>query len=357
MSYTNKINISTFNININESKIINIYWDSAKPGKWLIGAIAVINDTKRDTNIVNNRFLYPGFLLVTPLERIPPEISDVLITPTNQRQGSSVIITAKIIDKTGIESVAIKIRNPLNFSYEGNMVRKNINEFRFIFEATYNYGIYQFIINAIDNSYYKNTAVYNGSFVIIKDSESPVILYFDAQPNVQKIDEYVTISCVASDNLEIDVVTVTIEPPDISSYTENMELSNDGKYEYSNTYNTFGKYNYYIEVKDIAENVVVSEIGIFWVSSNVKDTDNDGLPDSWEREYNLDSQDLNDASLDLDNDGYTNLEEYEMGTNPLKDIFIENTAFRIKNNILFILGLIILFLFLTTLYYIGKRRD
>jgi len=357
MSYSNKINSSIFSININESKIINIYWDSAKPGKWLVGAIAVINDTKRDTNRLNNRFLYDGFLFVTPIERNPPSILDVLTTPTNQKQGSSVIITAKIIDETGIESVTIKIRNPLNFSYDGNMVRTNVNEFRFIFEDTFDYGIYYFTISAIDITYYNNTAIYNGSFIIIKDSELPIILYFDAQPFVQKKDEYVTISCVASDNLGIDVVTVTIETPDNSSYTENMELSTDGKYEYSNSYNTFGKYNYYIEVKDIAENVVLSDNGVFWVTSDVKDTDNDGIPDTWEKEYNLDLQDPNDGVLDLDNDGYTNLKEYEMGTNPLKDIFVENAAFRIKENVLYIAGLIILFFFLVVFYFISKRRE
>ncbi len=357
MSYSNKVNSTIFSVNVNDSRIVNIYWDSAKPGTWLVGAIAVINDTKRDTNIQNNRFLYDGFLFVSSIERIPPSISDVIITPTNQIQGSSVIITAKIFDITGIESVIIKIRNPLNFTYDGNMVRINHEEFRFIFEDTFEPGFYQFTITAIDVTYYKNTAIYNGSFAIIKDSESPVILYFDAQPIVQKNNDFVTISCIASDNLEIDFVTVIIEPPDISSYTEEMQLSSDGKYEFSNSYNVFGKYSYYIEVKDIAENIAVSDNGFFWITSNVKDTDNDGLPDTWEKEYNLDFQDPNDADLDLDNDKYTNLEEYEMGTNPLKDIFIENVAFRIKDNILYIVGLIILFFFLIVFYFIAKRRE
>lgn len=357
MSYSNKVNSTVFSVNINESKIVNIYWDSAKPGTWLVGAIVVINDTKRDTNLLNNRFLYDGFLLVSSIERIPPSISDVIISPTNQIQGSSVAITARIFDITGIESVTIKIRNPLNFSYDGNMVRINLDEFRFIFDDTLEPGFYKFTITAIDITYYKNTAFYNGSFAIIKDSESPVILYFDAQPTVQKNNDFVTITCIASDNLEIDVVTVTIEPPDNSSYTEEMELSSDGKYEYRNSYDVFGKYIYYIEVMDIAENIAVSDNGVFWITSNVKDTDNDGLPDTWEKEYNLDSQDPNDAGIDLDDDSYTNLKEYEMGTNPLKDIFVENVAFRIKDNILYFAGLFILFFFLIVFYFIGKRRE
>ena len=41
-----------------------------------------------------------------------------------------------------------------------------------------------------------------------------------------------------------------------------------------------------------------------------QDTDNDGIPDSWERKNKLDPTDATDSSKDRDNDGYTNIEEY-----------------------------------------------
>jgi hypothetical protein len=40
------------------------------------------------------------------------------------------------------------------------------------------------------------------------------------------------------------------------------------------------------------------------------DTDQDGMPDVWELEMELDPEDASDGSGDLDGDGYTNLEEY-----------------------------------------------
>jgi hypothetical protein len=40
------------------------------------------------------------------------------------------------------------------------------------------------------------------------------------------------------------------------------------------------------------------------------DYDNDGMPDSWEKTHGL-RWDINDARLDRDNDGVTNLQEYE----------------------------------------------
>jgi hypothetical protein len=45
------------------------------------------------------------------------------------------------------------------------------------------------------------------------------------------------------------------------------------------------------------------------------DDDNDGMPDAWENQYSLDPF-TDDASIDLDNDGYSNYQEYQSGTAP-----------------------------------------
>jgi hypothetical protein len=46
------------------------------------------------------------------------------------------------------------------------------------------------------------------------------------------------------------------------------------------------------------------------------DDDNDGMPDTWELLYGLDSLNPLDAQGDADADGYANLEEYQWGTDP-----------------------------------------
>ncbi|CAM2009204.1 hypothetical protein [Acanthopleuribacter pedis] len=48
------------------------------------------------------------------------------------------------------------------------------------------------------------------------------------------------------------------------------------------------------------------------------DSDSDGMPDGWEVSFSLDPL-VDDSALDPDNDSYTNLQEYQEGTNPNDD--------------------------------------
>ena len=54
-----------------------------------------------------------------------------------------------------------------------------------------------------------------------------------------------------------------------------------------------------------------------YLDGNGTETDNDGIPNSWEHEYGLDIY-TDDPNRDSDDDGLTNLKEYEIGTNPKK---------------------------------------
>ena len=46
------------------------------------------------------------------------------------------------------------------------------------------------------------------------------------------------------------------------------------------------------------------------------DSDNDGMPDAWEIAHGLNPNDPSDADQDRDGDGLTNLQEYQLGTDP-----------------------------------------
>lgn len=51
-----------------------------------------------------------------------------------------------------------------------------------------------------------------------------------------------------------------------------------------------------------------------------KDSDNDGMPDEWEKKYGLNPNDPSDAVKDMNGDGYTNIEKYINGIDPTQKI-------------------------------------
>ena len=57
-----------------------------------------------------------------------------------------------------------------------------------------------------------------------------------------------------------------------------------------------------------------------------KDTDNDGMPDSWEIKYGLDPSDSSDATSDQDNDGVLALDEFLAGTIPSGSIDLDGNG-------------------------------
>lgn len=58
------------------------------------------------------------------------------------------------------------------------------------------------------------------------------------------------------------------------------------------------------------------EVGNRLSATTEIDSDLDGMPDDWEVTYGLNPT-MNDAGGDKDNDGLTNLREYQLGTNPV----------------------------------------
>ncbi len=75
--------------------------------------------------------------------------------------------------------------------------------------------------------------------------------------------------------------------------------------------------NFYIRwVTDSDNTRDTMTYGIDNLRAGPKDSDRDGMPDVWENANGLNPTNSLDALLDADNDGLTNLQEYQRGTNP-----------------------------------------
>ena len=78
---------------------------------------------------------------------------------------------------------------------------------------------------------------------------------------------------------------------------------------------SYGEFEYYLSSVDENGNTHIDDT-IRWFEIISPDGDGDGLPDNWEKKYGLDPADPSDVHLDPDGDGYTNLEEYYLDSNP-----------------------------------------
>lgn len=290
------------------------------------------------------------------IEKNPPEISNITITPKNISQGDQVLIKSKVIDDSGLKNINISITTPKNETYSGNMIRKKDNIFAYTFKKTSNVGNYTIIIEATDISIPLNNANKTKKLHVYKDSTLPNIHFYGAQPSVQLKNKTVCITCTAIDELGIKNVEVSITHPDGYISKKNMDFTPEGKYVYKNIYEKCGEYIFNIKLEDKANNTIKTNNKTFWITTKINDTDNDKIPDTWEEKYNLDPKNTEDAQKDSDNDGYTNFEEYKTDNHPKKAIFTQNAAQRIKNNQLYLLISTILFVIISLLSIFGVRR-
>ncbi len=66
----------------------------------------------------------------------------------------------------------------------------------------------------------------------------------------------------------------------------------------------------------VASSQTAADWPVLRTAASPVDTDNDGMPNGWEREHGFDTAQELDGARDRDGDGYTNLEEYLNLTNP-----------------------------------------
>ena len=99
----------------------------------------------------------------------------------------------------------------------------------------------------------------------------------------------------------------------------NTVYSSTGFFTFNST-NKLTNFTYRVIVRNLAYGG--TNIGPAAVVTTLVDSDQDGLPDSWEALFGLDSNLSADAARDEDLDGMTNGQEYVAGTNPLDPLSV-----------------------------------
>jgi len=90
-------------------------------------------------------------------------------------------------------------------------------------------------------------------------------------------------------------------------------------------YNFNATGTYYLKVSRYYDNIInfdskyILHVSLEGAINNSADLDNDGLPDDWEEAHGFSNRNPNDALLDLDGDGLTNLREFELGSDPASE--------------------------------------
>jgi len=354
--YDNIVYSRNITLDGNEIKKYDLIWDDTESGEWKIMVLINVSDIKRDLDFDNNRKISDENLFVKSVEKNPPKIANIIFDPSPVEQGDSITITADVFDDNGIEYVKIIITDPDNISKTWDMTRKSGTKFIFVFDDTMKTGFYDITIKAKDLSIFENIVEENSRLKIQEDFTDPILYYTGADPNVQLTFEILDIICIASDNIEIEDVTLVITTPDDEEINVEMIFRNDGKYAYSRSYQNVGRYEYMVTIVDSADNIVTSEKKYFWITEDLADKDNDGISDEWERLYNLNPEDPSDADSDFDDDGFTNLEEYKYGFHPGRNLFSQNALKRIDENSLYLSGSVLIFVFLLIFILFLRRR-
>jgi hypothetical protein len=357
MKYETVKDTVSFSLKSKENDTFSLVWDNCNAGRFFVGVKIFVNDTKKDADITNNRLLSDKVFVVSAYERVKPLIKDVLVTPFNQETSGVVEISAYVSDDSGLSLVEIKIKNPNgSIVVSDSMFRTSLYRFRYVFAETQDIGRYNFEIIAKDASPIKNNNSYFGFFEIISDITPPFIEYVGAEPFVQLVDEELSIVCIAYDNDAIASVQVVIYPYEGIGYEQDLVKVSSKKYVYKDVYNETGCYSYYLRVIDESDNIVISDTKKFCITHDLNDSDSDGIPDWWEKRYGFDPYDASDADKDFDNDGLSNIIEYQAGANPIKEVPMQNISYRIRSNIGYIIISFICLFVIFLIVYFGRKR-
>jgi hypothetical protein len=177
-----------------------------------------------------------------------------------------------------------------------------------------------------------------------------------SSPNVNLVNEKVVFKCVFLPSITPYNVTIHIVDPNMNNYTYQMIEIYNKKFVNTSSFFQTGRYSFFISAE--VDNYILSSISrSFWITSSLSDKDNDKMDDSWEQFYGFDNSNPKDAYYDVDKDGFKNLDEFTLGTDPLEADYFEFIFLHISSQFHYIVFTLFFLLIALLCSLFGLRRS
>ena len=195
------------------------------------------------------------------IDTTPPEISNVVVSPSMQAVNGIVNITCVINDLFGIDEAKVIITYPDASVHEFDLLHNS----KYYFSQSYSMaGVYEFYIYAKDVNGNEAMSATKQFEIVEGDFIPPHISDVAANPSTQDVGRNLTISATVTDNVAVADVFLNITYPDGSYENFSIFQNRTGDVYYCiKSFTMLGTYEFYIYAIDNSSHANRSEVSSF----------------------------------------------------------------------------------------------
>ncbi|HEC76953.1 MAG TPA: hypothetical protein ENI33_06835, partial [Thermoplasmatales archaeon] len=255
------------------------------------------------------------------VDNTPPVITNVAVNPAQQIENGYINITCDITDDFGISLAKAIILYPDASIHEFNMHHSG-----YYLNQTYSIiGTYYFYIYTKD--IYDNEANSSTFQFEIIDKTPPFIEDTNITPSVAYLYGQINISCIVTDNVEVEDVFLNISYPDGSYSNFSIKQNHTGDTYYcSKAYNIMGTYEFFIYAVDTSGNSNVSDVYQFEILNHPPIKPYSPFPENGESNVNIEIN-LTWECYDADGDSLTYDIYFGTNSTPSKIATVSTTSY------------------------------